>query len=105
MHIYNTSKHESSKHCPFTVTFGRQAILPVDIFTPQKETDALPENQAIANRDKIIDDNLMYRCKVAETVKENIVAAQERQKREYDRKRHNPEVFKIGAQVLRKDIK
>ena len=33
------------------------------------------------SKDRIIDDNLTHWCKVAEKVKENIIAAQERQKR------------------------
>ena len=37
VYAYNTSKHESSKYCPFTVMFGRQAILPVEISSPKKE--------------------------------------------------------------------
>ena len=40
-----------------------------------------------------------------EKVKENIRAAQARQKEAYDKKRHNPETFKVGALVLRKDMK
>ena len=28
---YNTSKHESTKFTPFEITFGRKAILPLDL--------------------------------------------------------------------------
>ena len=104
VYAYNTSKHESSKYCPFTVMFGWQAILPVEVSSPKKE-DAFVNMTSEANKDRIIDDHLSYRSKVAEKVKENIIAAQARQKKAYDRKRHNPETFKAGALVLRKDMK
>ena len=39
-----------------------------------------------------------------ESVKANIVTAQKRQKERYDRKHSNPEVFAVGALVLKKDF-
>jgi len=39
-----------------------------------------------------------------ESVKANIVTAQKRQKEQYDRKHFNPEVFAVGALVLKKDF-
>ena len=39
-----------------------------------------------------------------ESVKENILIAQQRQKEKYDRKHSNPEVFAVGALVLKKDF-
>ena len=39
-----------------------------------------------------------------ESVKENILVAQRRQKDQYDRKHANPEVFAVGALVLKKDF-
>lgn len=104
VYAYNTSKHESSKHCPFTVMFGRQAILPVEVSSPKKK-DVLVSPTGQESKDRIIDDNLTYRRKMAEKVKENIIAAQERQKKAYDKKHHDPEIFKVGALVLRKDMK
>ena len=72
VYAYNTSKHESSKYCPFTVMFGRQAILPVEVSSPKKE-DAFMNMTGEANKEQIIDDHLSYRNKVAEKVKENII--------------------------------
>ena len=40
-----------------------------------------------------------------EKVKANIVAAQARQKEQYDKKHFNPAIFAPGAFVLRKDMK
>lgn len=39
-----------------------------------------------------------------EAVKENIIPAQKRQKDQYDCKHSNPEVFAVGALVLKKDF-
>ena len=39
-----------------------------------------------------------------EKVKANIVAAQARQKGQYDKKHHDPEIFAEGALVLKKDM-
>ena len=39
-----------------------------------------------------------------EKAKTNILIAQQRQKKAYDRKHANPEVFKVGAVVLKKDF-
>ena len=39
-----------------------------------------------------------------ESVKENILVAQQRQKEQYDHKHSNPEIFTVGALVLKKDF-
>ena len=39
-----------------------------------------------------------------EFVKENILVAQQRQKKQYDHKHSNPEIFTVGALVLKKDF-
>ncbi|XP_065890009.1 uncharacterized protein [Dysidea avara] len=98
---YNTSKHESSKYCPFAVMFGRQALLPVEIQYP-KEEDIV---QHLDRNDEVIEQHFIHQTKVAQIVKENILTAQKRQKQVYDRKHHNPATFKVGALVLRKDMK
>ena len=82
VYAYNISKHESSKYCPFTVMFGRQAILPVEVSSSKKE-DAIANTTGEEDKDRIIDDHLSYQSKVAEKVKENIRAAQARQKEAY----------------------
>ena len=98
---YNTSKHESSKYCPFAVMFGRQALLPVEIQYP-KEEDIV---QHLDHNDEVIEQHFIHQTKVAQIVKENILTAQKHQKQVYDRKHHNPATFKVGALVLRKDMK
>jgi len=98
---YNTSRHESSKYCPFSVMFGRQALLPVEIQSP-KEEDTV---QHFNDNDEVVEQHFMHQTKVAQIVKENILTAQKRQKQAYDRKHHDPATFKVGALVLRKDMK
>ena len=73
-------------------------------FSSKKE-DAIANTTGEENKDRIIDDHLSCQSKVVEKVKENIRAAQARQKEAYDKKHHNPKTFKVGALVLRKDMK
>jgi len=44
------------------------------------------------------------RSTILEKAKENISAAQEKQKKHYDQKHANPAVYKLGAKVLVKDF-
>jgi hypothetical protein len=83
--------------------FGRRAILPVDL-TEDKHTC---EDHALAmahfNDDEL--DKMMEARRVRlESVKANIVLAQERQEEQYDRKHANPDVFAVGSLVLKKDF-
>ena len=84
--------------------FGCQAILPVEVASFKKE-DAIANITDKEYKDRIIVDYLSYQSKVAERVKENVRVAQARRKKAYDNKHHNPETFKVGALVLRKDMK
>ena len=45
-----------------------------------------------------------YRSAIIEKAKENIKAAQEKQREDYNRKRANPAVYRVGSKVLVKDI-
>ena len=54
--------------------------------------------------DELLEEIMQQRRKRLESVKENIVIAQRRQKQQYDRKHSNPEVFAMGALVLKKDF-
>jgi len=74
---YNTSKHESSKYCPFSVMFGRQALLPVEIQSPKEEGIV----QHLNDNDE---QNFMHQTKVANIVKDNILTAQKHQKQAYN---------------------
>jgi len=53
-----------------------------------------------------IEQHLTHQTKIAAgMVKENIIAAQKHEKQAYDRKHYNPATFKVGALVLKKDMK
>ena len=57
------------------------------------------------NADELIEEHQIFRENMMEKVKANIVAAQARQKEQYDKKHSNPDIFTAGAFVLRKDMK
>ena len=86
--------------------FGRQAVLPVEVSSPTK-ADVLPKatDTDHDNKDYLIDENFLFHNKMLEKVKANIVDAQARQKKAYDKKSHNPDVFKCDALVLKRDMK
>lgn len=100
LYAYNISMHESSKYTPFEVMFGRRAVLPVNISKP---LDEQPEMKEFDNNqiDLVMMEERRGRL---ETVKENIVNAQEKQKEQYDRKHSKLEIFSIGALVWKRDF-
>ena len=79
VYAYNTSRHESSKFTPFEVMFGRQAVLPVDLDGASSVHEGMAtvmeefDNEVL---DRIMEEK---RARLAE-VKENILAAQAKQK-------------------------
>ena len=86
--------------------FGRQAVLPVEVSSPTKE-NLVPKTVDTDHdyKDNLIDEHLLFHNKRLEKVKASTVDAQARQKKAYDKKRHNPDVFKSGSLVLKKDMK
>ena len=105
VYAYNTSKHESSKYAPFTVMFGRQAVLPVEVSSPTKADLEQNLTSDHDNTDHLIDRHFLFHNERLEKVKANIIDAQARQKKAYDRKRHNPDLFTCGTLVLKRDMK
>ena len=102
VYAYNSAKHESSKFSPFEVMFGRKAVLPVDLDGARACEDELlvMEDFNTAELERMMEER---RARL-EVVQANILAAQERQKEQYDRKHSNPEVFRVGSLVLKKDF-
>ena len=94
---YNTSKHESSKFTPFEVMFGRRAVLPIQLGIQDESL------LTMALDDQVVEKHMECQKKVLESVKKNIIA-QTKQKEQYDKKHANPEVFKLGSIVLKKDF-
>ena len=119
IYAYNTARHESSKFTPFELMFSRRAVLPIDIQCDASDVltkleEGIPHggiyiqyslcNSKIYKCSGEIEIDPKKRKAILEQAKANIVIAQERQKKVYDRKHSNPEVFKIGAVVLKKDF-
>ena len=101
VYAYNTSKHESSKYTPFEVMFGRRAVLPVDLNVAKRCGEPL-EMESID--DELLESEMEGRQARLESVKANILIAQQKQKEQYDRKHSKPEVYSIGACVWKKNF-
>lgn len=120
VYAYNTARHESSRYTPFELMFNRRAILPIDLRKDEPSDvllRCLPERQAgiiilsiIITRFTIIiiladaSIDISQRMALLKQAKENIVNAQAKQKRDYDKKHFCPGIFKVGAVVLKKDF-
>lgn len=86
--------------------YGRMARLPVDINT-EKRSDPdvrLTDYHNLSNPDE---ENVHQdRQDMESKIKSNILAAQQKQKKHYDRVHGaNSEVFNVGAKVLKKDFR
>ena len=76
MFAYNTAVHESTKHTPFEVMFGRMAKLPIDF---NLSGDCSPEEKVLdfeARDDPPEAERIARRAVTEEAVKANIKAAQ-----------------------------
>ena len=100
---YNTSRHKSSLYTPFEIMFGRKARLPIDIDVEASSASEVLECTASEYQDSV-EILTMKRRKVLEEVKLNIATAQEKQKKQYDKKHAVPSAFRVGVRVLRKDF-
>jgi hypothetical protein len=102
VYAYNTAKHESTKFSPFEIMFSRKGLLPVDFLDTPNCSDELQFSYDEAV--KALSEHTEERRQQLEVVKKNILQAQAMQKKQYDRKHHKPEVFKVGSIVLKKDF-
>ena len=85
--------------------FGRRARLPVDVnMEPNYDPDQ--KLMEFASKDDPNEDQIVAkRRKMEELVKENIEAAQTKQKKYYDEKFGASSCFSVGSTVLKKDFK
>ena len=84
--VYNTSRHESTKYCPFECMFGRKATLPID-FDLQKESPSDVQQKYTTLDEPDTSTNHRERENCLEMAKKNNLEAQAKQKANYD-KRH-----------------
>ena len=100
---YNTSRHESTKFTPFEIMFNRTATLSIDIAMRKNSPEAMLHLALDLVHESNAEELLERRNKKLMMVKENIMAAQAKQKRDYNRKHAKPSLFRVGALVLAKD--
>ena len=84
---YNTARQDTTQYSPFYLVHGREAKLPIDICLN------LPSSY------KIIDDVETRLLDARELVRQSVLEAQRRQKKNYDKK-HRDVQFEIGQKVL-----
>ena len=85
--------------------FGRKAVIPVDLDNGSKHTQSDAEQIISHGCDPDIIQKIQEDTqKRLEKAKANITCAQQKQKEVYDRKHHQPEVYTVGALVLKKDF-
>ena len=110
---YRTSKHASTGYMPFRMLYNWDARLPVDLEFPQVghiSHSSVPATDGAKTPDTDIDELARYgdqmdsiQTKMYEKAHANIRQAQERQKKNYDRRRAPP-LFECGSTVLHKNL-
>ena len=95
---YRTSKHDSTKYTPFFMMYKREAKLPIELAIPSR-----PEEGESTTHELSLDETIEHMTKLKNEIKSkassNIEKAQERQKKNYDKK-HKPVEFEVGDKVL-----
>ena len=105
IYAYNTSRHESSLFTPFELMFGRKAIIPIELDNGSEHTQPDAEEAFGKGCDpETIQKMQEDTKKKLEKAKVNIICAQQKQKEAYDNKHHQPDVYAVGALVLKKDF-
>jgi hypothetical protein len=92
---YRTTKHSTIKKTPFFMTYGREAILPIE----DTEVGEDFEETAILRRTYELINLMEERSQALE----NIEKSQELQKIRHDKKIKEETIFKIGDKILLKD--
>src|SRR6266487_4452666 len=93
---YRTTKHATTKRTPFFMTYGREAILPIDEIEIQEN---ISEKESILKRTY----DIINLTEEREKARSNIRKSQEKQKERYDNRIGEEIILKIGDKVLLKD--
>jgi hypothetical protein len=98
---YRTMQQNSTKFTPFYLTYGRQAITPLDLkLQPFENEDQITSNEIIKRACTIMDKLELDRT----TAQQNVERSQQKQKDTYQQD-NQPQSFTIGDKVLMKRMK
>ena len=93
---YRTKKHATTEYIPFQLTYGRQAVLPIELILPITEANAeINLEDSILSRAFDLMDKLP---EAQEQARQKTEASQKKQKERHDR-RLKPEEFEVGDKV------
>ena len=100
---YNTSHHSSTKCPSFSLMFGCQVTIPIDVDLQKQSVEECKEWYRSAEQP---DMSVMAaeHAHLLKKAKENILLAQKKQTVQYNRKHSKPDEFKKGQLVLKKDF-
>lgn len=88
---YRSSKNDSTKYSPFYLMYGREPKLPIELkFQNENGEDGASEEFTLEEK---VQQLLDVREKVRNLALQNIEKAQERQKRNYDKKHDSTKVI------------
>ena len=97
----NTSIHASTKVTPFLLMFGREARFPIQAEAESTNPSSIEILASEENVSQHLETSASQKIELFSKVSKNISAAQEKQKRDYNRRKcvinHH---FKTGDQVL-----
>lgn len=95
---YRTKRHETTRHEPFYLIYGREAILPIEFLVPTVQID-LPvtdPQEDLLNRVRMISGQV---TQAREATQDRIYQSQQKQKQKFDQT-IKPIQYKIGDLVL-----
>ena len=102
---YNTSRHESTKFTPFEIMFGRKAIHPLDLDAGVHQGPCNEAEVTICSQETEIQQKESQHKALLEEVQKNIISAQKKQKKQYDKKHSKAVFYSAGTHVLKKDFR
>ena len=96
---YRTRKHSTTRHEPFYLMHGREAVLPIEFAVPtsRAELSVTDPQEDLINRINLITGRLDEDRLATQDL---IHVAQERQKKQHDKKLRHKDTFNIGDLVL-----
>ena len=102
---HRVSRCSSTKYSPFFILYNREPILPVDL--KYNLSSASAHNEVFDQHifDAVLSSAIAIRSKIHEDASTNILKAQGKQKRDYDRRHNSTTIIQIGDKVLLRNNK